>query len=118
MACNKHKNKQWQDITYVRTLAKALSLSAKSDVTIYKTYERGLGDVYCFDIFKKGSEPTTTVEIIRYEPIKAIKPIEVTQLQHDSDGVVLSDIRGTRLSTPITEEAKEVKPKKSGRNRK
>jgi hypothetical protein len=72
MACNKNKNKQWQDITYVTTLATALSKSAKSDVAIYKTYERGLGDVYCFDIFKKGKEPATTVKIVRFQQPKDV----------------------------------------------
>lgn len=110
MACNKFKNKQWQDITYVRTLARALSLSAKSDVTIYKTYERGLGDVYCFDIFKKGSEPITKVEIIEY--IKKIEPIEVTQLQYDSGEVVLSDNGNTGLQ-PIADTSAKRKYKKS-----
>lgn len=110
MACNKHKNKQWQDITYVRTLAKALSLNAKSDVTIYKTYERGLGDVYCFDIFKKGSEPVTKVEIIEY--IEKIKPIEVAQLQYNSDEIVLSDNGDTGLQ-PIADISAENKPKKT-----
>lgn len=71
MACNKFKNSNWQNIEYVRKLAYAVSLEQKSDVTIYKTYERGLGDVYCFDIFKKGFEPETTVEIIRFREPKS-----------------------------------------------
>ena len=109
MACNKHKNKQWQDITYVRTLARALSLSAKSDVIIYKAYERGLGDVYCFDIFKKDSEPITKVEIIEY--LEKIEPIEVTQLQYDSGKVVLSDNGDTGLQS-VNDSAKKTKSKK------
>ena len=115
MACNKFKNKQWQDITYVRTLAKALSLSAKSNVTIYKTYEKGLGDVYCFDIFRKGSEPATKVEIIEY--IEKIEPIEATQLQYNSDKVVLSDNGDTGIQ-PIVNTSEEIKPKKSRTTRK
>lgn len=118
MACDKFYNKNWQDIIYVRKLANALSLNMKADVTIYKTYKRGLGDVYCFDIFKKGSEPSTMVEIICYEPIKEIEPIKVIQLQHDSDGVILQDTGDAGLSASITEETKEVKTKKSGRSRK
>ena len=116
MACFNCNNKKMQDIEYVRKLAKALSLIEKSNVVIYSRYERGFGDVYKFEV-ETSQNRQTAIEIIKFK-IQPIQPIEDLQLQHDSDGVVLPDIGDTGLSAFITEETKEVKPKKSGRSRK
>ena len=115
MACSNCNNKQMQDINYVRTLAKALSLLEQNNVVIFKQYKTGFGDVYNYEV-ETSSNRQMAVEIITFE-VKKIEPIKDVQLQQPESGDILQDngLAGLQSSTG---DSYKTKPKRTRNIRK